>query len=147
MMQSEFTELTKIHVDSAMYEAIEKRYMEGNWQNKQEFCKAYKADKDGIAEAVAREASMNRWKERDEAQKEAKEWERKFDRASEIAGQKHKALFNEKTELEGRLDEALRALELVNRQNAELEAQMNAKDNEIMMLKAKLYDMMMKGVA
>ena len=32
-------------------------------------------------------------------------------------------------------------------QNAEMEKELNAKDQEIMMLKAKLYDMMMKGVA
>ena len=50
-------------------------------------------------------------------------------------------------ELEGRLDEVQRALDLVNEQNAEMEKELNAKDQEIMMLKAKLYDMMMKGVA
>ena len=146
MMQSEFTELTKIHVDGAMYTEIENRYMESG-MSKQEFCKAYKANKDGMQEAVAYEASIKKAIEMDKKDQEIREWERKFDREQELARNNHKALFDAKTELEGRLDEVQRALDLVNMQNAEMEKELNAKDQEIMMLKAKLYDMMMKGVA
>lgn len=146
MMQSEFTELTKIHVTASHYAEIEKRYMESG-MNKQDFCKMYKANKDGIQEATSLEASINDWKEVEDAKRESKEWERKFDREQEILRNRNKALFDEKTELEGRLDEVQRALDLVNMQNAEMEKELNAKYQEIMMLKAKLYDMMMKGVA
>lgn len=150
MMQREFTELTKIHVTANHYAEIEKRYMESGL-NKQEFCKAYKMNKDGIQEATAQEVSINEWKVVEDAKKEVREWERKFDREQEILRNRNKALFDEKTGLEGRLDEVQRALDLVNEQNAKMEKELNeqlkAKDQEIMMLKAKLYDMMMKGVA
>ena len=146
MMQSEFTELTKIYVTAGQYAEIEKRYMEMNI-SKQEFCKLYKANKDGIQEACAREASTNEWKEKMDAQKEAKEWERKFDREQEILRNRNKDLFDANEAKAERIREWQMAYNKEAERANKAEEKVEALEQEIMMLKAKLYDMMMKGVA
>lgn len=57
MLIQEFAERTGFFPTAAMYEIIEKRYTEFDG-NKDAFCAAYKANKDGIAESIQREASM-----------------------------------------------------------------------------------------
>lgn len=146
MMQSEFTELTKIYVTSSHYAEIEKRYMEMNI-SKQEFCKLYKANKDGIQEATAREASINEWKEKANAEKESKEWERKFDREQEILRNRNKDLFNANEEKAERIRQWQMSYNKEAERANKAEEKVEALEHEIMMLKAKLYDMMMNGAA
>ena len=55
MMYNEFTERTGIYLDNNMYSAVEDAYYEFSG-NKDEFCKAYKANKDGLAEKIAKAA-------------------------------------------------------------------------------------------
>lgn len=146
MMQSEFTELTKIYVTAGHYAEIEKRYMEMNI-SKQEFCKLYKANKDGIQETTARQASLNEWKEKADAEKESKEWERKFDREQEILRNKNKDLFNANEEKAERIRQWQMAYNREAERANKAEEKVEALEQEIMMLKAKLYDMMMNGAA
>lgn len=146
MMQSEFTELTKIYVTASHYAEIEKRYMEMNI-SKQEFCKLYKANKDGIQEATARQASLNEWKEKADAEKESKEWERKFDREQEILRNRNKDLFKANEEKAERIREWQMAYNREAEKANKAEEKVEALEQEIMMLKAKLYDMMMNGAA
>ena len=141
MMQSEFTELTKIYVTSSHYAEIEKRYMEMNI-SKQEFCKLYKANKDGIQEATARQASLNEWKEKADAEKESKEWERKFDREQEILRNRNKDLFNANEEKAERIRQWQMAYNKEAERANKAEEKVEALEHEVMMLKAKLYDMM-----
>lgn len=56
MMYSEFTERTGIYPDANMYAAIEDAYYDFSG-DKNEFCKAYKANTDGLAEKIARAAN------------------------------------------------------------------------------------------
>ena len=56
MMYKEFTERTGFYPDTNMYAAIEDAYNEFKG-DKNEFCKAYKANQDGLAEKIARDAS------------------------------------------------------------------------------------------
>lgn len=55
MMYNEFTERTGIYPDANMYAAIEDAYYDFSG-DKNEFCEAYKANKDGLAEKIARAA-------------------------------------------------------------------------------------------
>lgn len=153
MMQSEFTELTKIHVDPWMYEEIEKRYMASEL-TKQEFCKMYKANKDGIQESVARETGLNihkeisvkeaHWKQmhnnqaiaKHNAEQRVAELEETVDKANRMVEQWSEDVRSKQVAIDG-----------LNKRVDEMEETLKAKDQEIMMLKAKLYDMMMKGVA
>ncbi len=146
MMQSEFTELTKIYVTAGHYAEIERRYMEMNI-SKQEFCKLYKANKDGIQEATAKEASLNEWKEKADAEKESKEWERKFDKEQETLRNRNKDLFEANEAKAERIREWQMAYNREAERANKAEEKVEALEQEIMMLKAKLYDMMMKGVA
>ena len=141
MMQSEFTELTKIYVTAGHYAEIEKRYMEMNI-SKQEFCKLYKANKDGIQEATARQASLNEWKEKADAEKESKEWERKFDKEQEILRNRNKDLFNANEEKAERIRQWQMSYNKEAERANKAEEKVEALEHEIMMLKAKLYDMM-----
>ena len=59
MMIQEFEQLTGIYPTTELYKVIEKKYMDGPWTSKQEFCEAYKANKDGLAESCARCANEN----------------------------------------------------------------------------------------
>ena len=146
MMQSEFTELTKIYVTSSHYAEIEKRYMEMNI-SKQEFCKLYKANKDGIQEATARQASLNEWKEKADAEKESKEWERKFDREQEILRNRNKDLFNANEEKTERIRQWQMSYNKEAERANKAEEKVEALEHEVMILKAKLYDMMVNGAA
>ena len=146
MMQSEFTELTKIYVTASHYAEIEKRYMEMNI-SKQEFCKLYKANKDGIQEATARQASLNEWKEKADAEKESKEWERKFDREQEILRNRNKDLFNANEEKAERIRQWQMSYNKEAERANKAEEKVEALEHEVMILKAKLYDMMMNGAA
>jgi len=146
MMQSEFTELTKIYVTSSQYAEIEKRYMEMNI-SKQEFCKLYKANKDGIQEGCAREASMNEWKKEMNAEKEAKEWQRKFDREQETLRNRNKDLSNANEEKAERIRQWQMSYNKEAERANKAEEKVEALEHEVMTLKAKLYDMMVNGAA
>ena len=52
MLYREFTERTGIYPDANMYAAIEDAYYDFDG-DKNDFCKAYKANKDGLAEKIA----------------------------------------------------------------------------------------------
>lgn len=52
MTYREFTERTGIYLDNNMYSAVEDAYYNFNG-DKDAFCKAYKANKDGLAEKIA----------------------------------------------------------------------------------------------
>ena len=56
MMINEFTERTGFYPDANLYKAIEDAYYDFSG-DKNEFCKAYKANKDGLAEKIARAAN------------------------------------------------------------------------------------------
>lgn len=62
MMIEEFESLTKIYPSSKLYSAIEAEYMNGSYENKDEFCKAYKSNKGGVAERIKRVANEADWK-------------------------------------------------------------------------------------
>lgn len=49
MMMSEFVNLTDIHPDALLYEAIEEEYNRGGWDSKAQFAHAYKFNEDGLA--------------------------------------------------------------------------------------------------
>ena len=55
MMIQEFEALTGFYPDSLLFDIINKRYSEQN-EDKATFCKAYKKNKDGLAEGIQREA-------------------------------------------------------------------------------------------
>lgn len=56
MMMNEFEALTGIYPDYYLYQAIEELYMSSN-DDKQTFCKKFKANKDGLAEKAQRMAA------------------------------------------------------------------------------------------
>lgn len=144
MMQSEFTELTKIHVDGAMYTEIENRYIESGL-SKQEFCKMYKANKDGMQEAVAYEASIKKAIEMDKKDQEIRNLKKEIENLK-----KEIESINRIREMD--LNQERKCAEY-NKNQAVSKAEEKAKarekeqEQEIMMLKAKLYDMMMNGAA
>ena len=96
MMYSEFTERTGFYPDANLYRMIEEAYydFEGD---KNEFCKAYQANKDGLAEKIARAACQRAqneikkvedkvWEVRDdlkEAEQKIKRLEAKLEREQE----------------------------------------------------------------
>lgn len=57
MMIQEFEKLTGIYPTADLYAVIEAAYMEFDG-DKTAFCKAYKSNKNGIAEKIQREANM-----------------------------------------------------------------------------------------
>ena len=59
MMIQEFEDLTGFYPTLEHYAAIEAAYSEFHG-SKQEFCKAFKANKDGMAEAIARKVNLSR---------------------------------------------------------------------------------------
>lgn len=74
MMIQEFEQLTGIYPTTELYKVIEKKYMDGPWTDKQEFCKAYKANKDGLAESCARCANGVRLADEGLAKHEIEKW-------------------------------------------------------------------------
>lgn len=144
MMQSEFTELTKIHVDGAMYTEIENRYIESG-MSKQEFCKAYKSNKDGMQEAVAYEASIKKAIEMDKKDQEIRSLKKEIEKLKSEIESINKMW-------ENRIEEVRKCAfdnkcEAVSKAKEEAKEKEKEQEQEIMKLKAKLYDMMMKGVA
>lgn len=69
MMLSEFEQLTGFYPTADHYAAIEEAYMDFNG-DKVEFCKAYKKNADGMAEAIARKTSIKQIVAADKAAKE-----------------------------------------------------------------------------
>ncbi len=74
MMIQEFEQLIGIYPTTELYRVIEKKYMDGPWTDKQEFCKAYKANKDGLAESCARCANGVRLADEGLAKHEVDMW-------------------------------------------------------------------------
>lgn len=58
MLISEFQILTGIYPDAALYSEIEREYHDGDWQDKHDFCTAYKANHDGLAERIQSAANQ-----------------------------------------------------------------------------------------
>lgn len=59
MMKQEFEQLTGFYPTAEHYEAIEEEYYNFNG-SKQDFCKAYKANENGLAEKIAKKATISR---------------------------------------------------------------------------------------
>lgn len=70
MTRQEFEARTGFFPNATMYAAIEKHYMEFDG-GKDEFCKAYKKNADGIAEKIQREVDMQQFKEHSQQAAEA----------------------------------------------------------------------------
>ncbi len=66
MMLEEFEKLTGIYPSATLYKAIEEEYALDAYADKQSFCKAYKANRDGIAERIRRRANDAEFKAYDE---------------------------------------------------------------------------------
>lgn len=63
MMIEEFEKLTGIYPTIELYKAIEAEYMNGNYESKEAFCKAYKGNKNNfMAERIQRKANESAWK-------------------------------------------------------------------------------------
>lgn len=63
MMQCEFEELTGIYLTIDHYRAVEGVYVvDTTYANKQEFCQAYKENRDGLADRIARSVSISQMK-------------------------------------------------------------------------------------
>lgn len=60
MSQGEFQKYTGIFPDVLLYEEAEKKYNEGDWASKAEFCDCFKADEDGLAQKCQAAANA-RW--------------------------------------------------------------------------------------
>lgn len=87
MMLEEFEKLTGIYPTATLYAAIEAEYMNGNYESKEAFCKAYKSNKDNfMAERIQRKANEAAWKAVDELRKATLETEKQYE--TEIANLK-----------------------------------------------------------
>ena len=96
MMLEEFQNYTGIYPDADLYEEIEKEYMSGDWDGKQEFCRAYKENIDGFAEKIQRRTAWAPDKKAEDA---------KLDR--EVLNSKVKSLTAELDNLRRLLDREL----------------------------------------
>lgn len=75
MLQTEFETLTGIFPDAILYEVIEREYnrqIDGRdfWDNKHDFCNAYKFNEDGLASRLQAAANEAIWR-KDEAYRKA----------------------------------------------------------------------------
>lgn len=75
MLQTEFETLTGIFPDSILYEVIEREYnrqIDGRdfWDNKHDFCNAYKFNEDGLASRLQAAANEAIWR-KEEAHRKA----------------------------------------------------------------------------
>lgn len=95
MMLEEFEKLTGFYPTLSLYEAIEVAYTDFGG-DKADFCEAYRANKDGLAEAIQRKADMERIRTDRETEK------RTADLGSQIAD-----LQNQITALQESLDKEL----------------------------------------
>lgn len=77
MMIQEFEKLTGIYPTADLYEEIEAAYYDFNG-DKAAFCKAYKANKNGLAEMIQRRVDMARFKKQNAADKAVKDLEEKI---------------------------------------------------------------------
>lgn len=141
MMQSEFTELTKIHVTSAHYDEIEKRYMESG-MDKYEFCKAYKANKDGMAEAAARDAGIKQALEINKKDWEVRNCKIKTERLERENEEMKTRLENAKLNYIKDTETLKTAYQRQADRTEKAEKKVEELEAEILKLKAKLYDMM-----
>ena len=88
MLQTEFETLTGIFPDAILYEVIEREYnrqIDGRdfWDNKHDFCNAYKFNEDGLAsrlQAAANEAIWRKEEAHRKAMQESAERIEKFSR-------------------------------------------------------------------
>lgn len=140
MLKSEFTELTKQFVTESHYAEIEKRYYECN-VDKATFCKWFKANKDGMAEAAARDAGLN---EIMTHEKVVKELETKYNELNKNYDRMYEKLGNRVRELNEVVTDTTEKLNAEREKVAQAEATIKAKEQEIIELKAKLYDLMNK---
>lgn len=69
MLMEEFEQRTGIYPTQDLYEEIERRYNATD-MDKDEFCKMYKENADGLAEEIQRDATMRKLKEKGERAKE-----------------------------------------------------------------------------
>ena len=72
MMLHEFEARTGFYPTESFYQYIEKRYMESG-MDKDEFCKAYKENVNGMAEAIAREVALKEARNEAEHKKKIQE--------------------------------------------------------------------------
>ena len=75
MLQTEFETLTGIYPDAILYEVIEREYnrqIDGRdfWDNKHDFCNAYKFNEDGLASRLQAAANESIWR-KEEAHRKA----------------------------------------------------------------------------
>lgn len=146
MLQEEFEKLTRIYPDMWLYDEINKSYNASNL-DKDVWCKNYKANKDGMAEGIAKRTSERQWKVDAENKKLGMRialLEAEIANRNETINYLREAAHNDKEEANKRIVQ----LNNVNtdrvKEIAELNEKLEAKDLEIMRLKAKLYDLMVK---
>lgn len=77
MLREEFEEMTGFYPTLSLYEAIEAAYTDFG-SDKADFCEAYKANKDGLAEAIQRKADMERIRTDSETEKRTADLESKI---------------------------------------------------------------------
>lgn len=58
MLITEFETLTGIYPDANLYRVIEHEYNTGDWENKAQFCDAYKSNEDGLASRLQSAANQ-----------------------------------------------------------------------------------------
>ena len=75
MMKQEFEQLTGFYTTAEHYDAIEEAYYNFGG-SKQEFCKAYKENKDGIAEKIAHKVTIDRLLKDQESEKRFESYSR-----------------------------------------------------------------------
>ena len=79
MMREEFEQLTGIYVTNDLYRMVNAAYYNFGGE-KQEFCKAYKENKDGLASTVQRAANMENLKRTQEHDDEVKALQEELNR-------------------------------------------------------------------
>ena len=79
MMREEFEQLTGIYVTNDLYRMVNAAYYNFGGE-KQEFCKAYKENKDGLASTVQRAANMENLKRTHEHDDEVKSLQEELNR-------------------------------------------------------------------
>lgn len=100
MMLEEFEKLTNIYPSAELYKAIEVEYANDEYKSKEEFCEAYKANKNNyMAERIQRAANDAAWKAESETQARLREIEQKYKaQITQLAAEK--ALLERKLECE-----------------------------------------------
>jgi len=139
MLYEEFTNLTKMYVDTWTHEEIDKVYSASEL-SKQDWCKNYKANKDGMQEGIAIRVSERQWRtelelsDKDllikELRKNCDELQHKVSEANDAAIE---SVNNWIRSYNTEADRANKA-----------EARVEELEAEVMRLKAKLYDLMVK---